>query len=196
MAGKTIYRGVVNAVPGIPEKDQRELIAKYEPDEIYVLNKEAVQDDLIFQMRPPKAIVVSDVALLAVQKGTKADRCESLLWFKRAIHKKGGFLVDARTGLRSDNPKDWVEMRKIAAPMLGRIAKGTRSAANAKRGADPYVHTDKHIMTMLRIMESKRYTNDEMRIEAIRAHGVKPVPKRTWLLTRLHVIARERGLLS
>jgi len=177
MMEKTDFRGVVMLLPGFPENVQREAIAPYSPSEVYVIGRAGTTlEDVVKQQRPPKAVVVQHTALAARQKG--------------------GFLVEASSGLRSDRAKDWNIMRKEADQMLRRICQGSKSAGNARRGAVGYTYSDKHILIMLRLMESKRYTNDDMRIEAISRNGVKPVPKRTWLLTRLKPLARERGLLE
>lgn len=140
MVEKPEYRGVVALVPAVSEKEQLELIAKYAPSETYTLGRDATHDDVIQQQRPPRAVVVSDAALLAEQRGNKDARFDSFLWFKGEIHRKphSGFIVEARTGLRSDRPKDWAVMRRTAKRHCASRAQGRKSALNAKRGAKPW----------------------------------------------------------
>lgn len=140
MAEKTDFRGVINPVKFIPEAEQRELIAKCEPSEVYDLGK-VEHETVIRQQRPPRAVVVSDAALLGEQRGKKTARFDSFLWFKNELHKRGGWFVEARTGLRSNRPKDWAIIRRTAEAMCGRLAQGAKSALNAKKGKKPWAGT-------------------------------------------------------
>jgi|SRR5215469_15473852 len=188
------YRGVIQPLPSLPEPEQRAALKRFNPTEIYTLGRDATHEDLLRQHRKGRALVVQWVCLLARMKGTKDSRYASLVNFVVDLHMKGSWIREAETDLRSNHYGQWQIMQAKAGEMLGRIAQGSKSAANAKRGRIGFGHSDKDLQTMLRIMESKRYSNDDMRIEAIRQHGVRPLPKRTWLLTRLPVICRERGL--
>lgn len=188
------YRGVVQPLPSLPEPEQRAALKKFAPVELYTLGRDATHDDLLRQQRKGRVVVVQWAALLARQKGTKESRLVSLLQFKDDLHDRAGYILEAATGLRSD--RDWRAMRRKAEEMLGRIAQGSRSAVNGRRGSIGFEHSDKDIQHMLRIMDSKRYRNDKTRIDAIKRVGVRPVPRRTWLLTKLKEIARARGLLD
>lgn len=138
MVEKTDYRGVVGPIRGIPEAEQRELIAKYEPSEVYTLGKNVTLENVVNQQRVPRAVVVSDAVVLAAQKGDKDARFDGFLWFKGEIHRKGGWVEEARTGLRSDRRQDWGPMRKSVKAACRRLSQGAKSAANAKRGAKPW----------------------------------------------------------
>ena len=190
------FRGLVNHLPGIPEGDQLTLIAKFKPSEIYTISRDVTLTDVIKQQRKPRAVVVSHIVCAALQKGKKYDRFVSLLDFKDEIHAREGFIVEASTERRSDKRADWYVMKEDAKVMFGRIAMGARSAINGRRGVPAYDYNERDLLTMLRIMTPGVYPNDESRIAAIVEYGVKPVPQRTWLLTKLKQLARERGLLK
>jgi hypothetical protein len=190
--GKPEFRGFINPVPSLPEAAQREFLAKYGPMETYVIGKDGDHEDFIRQMRPPRVCVVSHVGLLAIQKGKKDDRVDSMAGTKAAIHHKGCSILEASTG-RSSLTK-WPAMRSEGAKMCGRIAQGAKSALNSRKGAIGYGFTNHALRLMARIMESPRYQNDDMRIAALKEHGIEPVPKRTWLKTKLPLLLRDRGL--
>lgn len=184
MVEKTDFRGVINPVKAIPEAEQRELIAAYEPSETYNLGKDATHDDVIRQQRPPRAVVVSDAALLGEQRGNKAARFDSFLWFKNEIHRRGGWFEEARTGLRSNRPKDWAILRPAAEKMCGRLAQGAKSALNAKRGAKPWDADlqpgDKGVIRAeWYVINGKRTVDDA--VKAIKAKLGKRAPGRTVL---------------
>jgi hypothetical protein len=187
---------VIQPLASMPEHEQRALLKGLPLAEIYVLGRDCTHEDIIRQQRPGRALAVPWAAVAARQRGKKDSRYASLLEFRDEIHAKGGFIFEAATKQRSDIPAQWRKMRAKAQEMLGRIAQGAKSAANARRGRVGYGHDDKAILAMLRVMDSRRYTNDRSRIAAIAKLGIKPVPKRTWLATTLKLIARERGLLD
>lgn len=179
MVDKIDYRGVVNPVPGVSETEQRELVAKYEPSEIYTLGRDAAPDDVIKQTRPPRAVVVSDLALLAEPRGNKAARTDSFVWLKTEIHRKGGFVVEARTGRRSNRPKDWLAMRQDAERMCGRMAQGAKSALNAKRGAKPWIGTKAENEAIREEWYTKPGRTVDDAVKAIKRRLGKRAPGRT-----------------
>ncbi len=186
---------MIQPLPSLPEHEQRALLKGLPLAEIYVLGRDCSHEDIIRQQRKGRALAVPWAAVLARQRGRKDARYASLLQFVDDIRHKGGHILETATGLKTNKAAEWWAMRKKAEEMLGRIAQGAKSAANARRGRVGYGHDDKAILAMLRVMDSRRYTNDRSRIEAIRKLGVVPVPRRTWLNTRLPLIARERGLV-
>jgi hypothetical protein len=181
MVEKTDFRGVINPVKAIPEAEQRELIGKYEPSETYNIGKDGTQDLVIRQQRPPRAVVVSDAALLGEQRGYKDARFDSFLWFKAEIHKpgRGGFILEARTGRRSDRPKDWLAMRRDAERMCGRLAQGAKSALNAKKGKKPYVPTPEEKRVMREEWHDVRHKTVDDAVAAIKKRLGKRAPGRT-----------------
>jgi hypothetical protein len=188
------YIALIQPVAGLPEVDQRRLVAKFEPTDYFLIGKDGDHDDFLKIMRPPRVALVSHAGLLGEQHGKKLDRADSMAATKAALHKRGSHAVEATTGRTS--LKKWAAMRKDGDEMCRRLSQGAKSALNGRRGNAGYTYTDKDMLTMLRIMDSPRYSNDDKRIHAIREHDVRPVPKRTWLLTKLKVQARERGLLK
>ncbi len=194
MKEKPDYRGLINPLSGFPELEQREIIAKFNPSDIYVIGRNIDHDAIVKAQRHPKAIVVAHTALAARQRGVKSTRYAYLLEFRDDIHSRGGFILEASTGLRSD--RDWPKMREAALPILGRIAQGSRSAINGRRGTPPLSYNREQILTMLRIMADPKYKNWPMRKKALRDHDIDPVPSRTWIYENLNYIARDRGLLK
>lgn len=182
---KTEYRGIVNPVPSITEVEQRELIAKYEPTEVYDYSKGHSPDDVLKQQRAPKAVVVSDAALVIEQIGGLQARYEGFLWFTTDLHRKGGFYIEARTGLRSNKKADWAIIRPTAKKMLGRFAQGRKSAFNAKRGAKPWppAEVTREIMQAIKddwyVIRGKRTSDDAAK--AIKRKFKKLAPGRTVL---------------
>ena len=57
-----------------------------------------------------------------------------------------------------------------------------------------YSLTDAEVKTVIRICDSKRYTNDRQRLTALKKEGIKI--GRTYMVTDVPRIARERGLLD
>jgi len=192
MSSKLDFRALIQPVPSLPEAAQTEILARYKPTETYVCSEPEDFEAFLRQIRPPRVAVVAYAALLGEQRGRKWDRADNMAGMKAAIHKRGSYVVEASSGRRSD--KNWPGMRRDGEAMCGRISQGSKSVINARRGAEPYDFSDKHLGIILRVMESRRYSNDDERIEAIRRQGVRPVPKRTWLWTKLDKLARERGL--
>jgi len=186
---------VIQPLPSLPEPEQRAALKPYDCTEVYTLGRAATHEDLLRQQRKGRAIVTPCAACLARQRGTKDSRVSSLSSFIAALHMKGGYVIEAATGRRSNRLSDWLVMCAKAGEMLGRIAQGSKSAENGRKGRIGFGHSDKDILTMLRVMDSRTYKNDASRINAIRKLGVEPVPKRTWLATRLKLVARERGLI-
>jgi len=183
---------LIQPVPSLPEAAQAEILARYKPTETYVCRSAEDFESFLRQIRPPRVVVVAYAALLGEQRGRKLDRADNMAGMKAAIHRRGSYVVEASSGRRSD--KNWATMRRNGEAMCGRISRGSKSAVNARRGAESYQHSDKHIAIMLRVVESRRYKNDDERLEAIRRAGVKPMVGRTYLWTKLRQIARDRGL--
>lgn len=192
--GKIEYLAVVNPVPGLPEAEQRELLEKFQPAEWLLLGREWEWDHAIKLVRAPCAVLVAYAGLLSEQRGNKLARVESMIATKVAIHKRGGYVVEA-TGRRSD--KSWPAMKRDGEDMCRRLAQGAKSALNARRGAEPFDFTDKQIAMFLSIMREPG--NDDRRLAKIKRYCKEQkieAPKRTWLKTKLYVMARARGLMD
>lgn len=194
IGGKTEYLAVIHAVPGLPEAKQREMLENFQPSEWLVLGKQFDWEHAIKLVRPPRAVLVAYAGLLAEPKGNKLSRVETMIANKVAIHKRGGYVVEA-TGRQSD--KSWPAMKRDGEDMCRRLAQGAKSALNARRGATPFAYTDKQLARFL--SEMGKHTNDDQRLAAIKRYcKVEKIeaPKRTWLKTKLFVLARAQGLIS
>ena len=192
MVEKPDYRGLVQVVTGIPEADQRELLAKFNPSEIYVCRNSDDFDGYLRQMRPPRVAAVAYAGLLGEQRGNKEARMDNMVAMKVAIHKRGCH-VETATG--EDSRKDWPAMKRAGSEICRRLAQGRRSALNGRKGAEPYEFADKHLSRFALIMAKGK--NDKDRAAQIAAycktHKIG-IPKRTWLWTKLPHLMRERGL--
>lgn len=190
--GKTEYLAVLHPVPGLPEARQRELLEKFQPTEWLVITKDLDWDRIAKLVRPPRVVLIAYAGLMADDRGNKLSRVESMIATKVAIHKRGGYVVEA-TGRRSD--KSWPAMKRDGEEMCRRLAQGAKSALNARRGAEPFDFTDKQLAMFLSIMREPG--NDDRRLAKIKAYCKAQkvqAPKRTWLKTKLHFMARSRGL--
>ena len=79
-------------------------------------------------------------------------------------------------------------MRAEARDRLGKAVK------KGKVGRIRYDYTDAEVKDMLAIMDSKKFKNWPERKATMKRRGIDP-PGRTYALTTLLVIARERGLV-
>lgn len=195
MVEKPEYRAIIQPVSGLSEAKQKEMLARFEPAEVYVCRTAGDFDAFARQMRPPRVALVCFSGLLGEQRGKKLDRVDSMVAMKAAIHKRGCHVVEV--GGR-DSRKSWAQMKRDGEDMCRRLAQGAKSALNARRGAkrlaDQWSDTD--IRDMLRVKESRKYPNWRTRLAAMKKLGINPLPGRTTFIEKLEHIARERGLLD
>src|SRR5690242_5645468 len=118
------HRGVIQPLPSLPEHEQRAALKPFGCTEIYTLGRDATHEDLLRQHRKGRVIVCQWLAVLARQRGTKESRISSLLNFLIDLQAKGGEVIEAATGLRTNRSAEWRIMRAKAEEMLGRIAQG------------------------------------------------------------------------
>ena len=156
----------------------------------------ACHQDVVRQQRKPRAVVVSHIVCAAYQKGKVSERFSNLLDFKDEIHARGGFIVEVTTGRQSNKQDDWKLMKEDARRCLGRISQGTKSATNGQRGSPSYGFDKVATITLIGIRDSKKFINWKQREAAIVEAGIKPPPKRTWMLTKLDNYARAHGWLK
>lgn len=178
-------RAYINPLPGYPEAAQRAaILAKFEKiDEWYIESNRTTRTDFIKHLRSGDEAVVAKMACLAMARGKIDARLADLADARGDIHAKGCLIVDTE-GLRSD--KGW-PTAKIAARQF------MLHERNIKNGsAKKYNLTDAQIKTIIRVCESKRYTNDRQRLTVLKKEGIKI--GRTYMLERIPQIARERGL--
>ena len=190
------YIALINPVAGLPETDQRRIVAKHEPADYFVIGKDGDHEAFIKMMRPPRVALVSHAGLLGEQRGKKLDRADSMAGTKAALHKRGSYAVEATTSRTS--LRQWAAMRREGEEMCRRLSQGAKSALNGRRGSTPLA--DQYDLTalrdLLRIKTSTKYKNWRQRRAAIVRLAVKPVPGRTWFLQHLENICRRRGILE
>lgn len=202
-AEKPDFRGLIQAVTGIPETEQRELLAPFAPSEIYPCYSAEDFDNYLRQIRPPRVALVPYIGILAEQSGNVDDRKDHLAAMKAGIHRKGGYVVEAATKRRSD--RAWKAMKRDGEEMCRRLAQGRRSALNGRKGAEPYEFKDEHMMRFALEMaksypakkDKKDPTPDDRRIAKIAAYCKSKkinCPRRTWLKQKLPALMRERNL--
>ena len=195
MVEKPEYRTLIQPVAGLPEAKQMEMLARFEPAEVYVCHDQADIDAFTRQMRAPRIALVVYAGLLGEQRGSKLDRVDSMTATKAEIHKRGCHIVEAsgRSSLKS-----WPAMKRDGEDMCRRLAQGAKSALNGKKGTKPLADdlSDTDLRDLLRVMQSKKYTNHRLRKAAIKRLAVTPVPGRTWLIQILPGVCRARGILE
>ena len=213
MVEKPDYRGLVQPVTGLSEAKQRELLAPFEPSEIYVCRTAEHFDAYLRQMRAPRVALVAYAGLIGEQRRNKETRVENMVAMKVAIHRRGGHIVEVRdTAVRDDGKnmcrdsrKDWASMKLDGKDMCRRLAQGRRSALNGRKGAEPYEFADNQLLRFALEM-GKKYppkkdkndpTPDDRRLAKIAAYckqQKKETPRRTWLKSKLPALMRERNL--
>ena len=184
---KTAHRrAYINPLPTYPEAAQRAAIkASGDVDEWYVESGNVKRTDFVKHLRKGDVAVVASMACLAMAHGRIDARMNDLQEARGDIHAKCCVIVDA-AGYRSDT--GWPEAKKEAK----RFLLAQRSVKNGSKRK--YMLTDAQVKAALRIVESKRYVNDNQRLAALKKEGI--VFGRTFMLTTLPQIARDRGLLD
>lgn len=194
MVEKPEYRLLVQSVTGLPEAAQLELLARFQPAEHYVCRTAEDFESFIKHLRPPRVVAVAYAGLLGEQRGNKLDRVDNMAGTKAAIHRRGSYVVEA--GGR-DSRKSWAAMRRDGESMCRRLAQGRRSALNGRKGKQPYEFKGKHLSRF--VIEMNKGKNDADRMAKIAAYCKREkieMPGRTWLYTKLLMLARSRGLIE
>lgn len=184
-------RAYINPLPGYGEAAQRaDILAKFDKiDEWYVESKRTTRADFIQHLRAGDEAIVAKIGCLARGTGRIDVRMADLLEARGDIHAKGCVVIDA-DGLRSNS--GWLAVKEVARQWIGKRAQGSKSALNGS--SRKYSLTDAEVKTVIRICDSKRYTNDRQRLTALKKEGIKI--GRTYMVTDVPRIARERGLLD
>ena len=195
MVDKPEFVALLNPVSGFAEDKQRDMLARFEPKEWFLVGKDGDLEDYPKLMRPPRVALVAVPATLAENKGSKLDRIESMVVTKTAIHKRGRYIVDA-TG--RDSRKKWAAMKRDGEEVCRRLAQGAKSPFNGKKGTPKLAerYSDNDLRDLMRIKDSVKYKNWRVRRAAIKKLGIDPVPGRTWFIYQLEGFARARGLLE
>lgn len=174
-------RAYVNPLPGYSEAAQRADILKSGPvNEWYVESQRVTRADFIKHLRAGDRAVVANFACLAKTHGRIDSRLADLLEAAGDIRAKGCILL-AQTDL-------WVSKVSLAAARAFLLKE-----RNVKNGSARKINlTDAQVKRVLEICDSKRYTNDPQRLTALKKEGIDI--GRTYMVTTVPVIARERGI--
>jgi len=155
------------------------------PAETYVEGRRGTtREAWIDSLRPGDAGLVPELFALAKVEGRKDRRYADLLHAKDAIHERGALIYEASTGHRSDDRKQWPQMRDRAYALLDGAVK------SGKKGKPQLGFTDRELEIMQAVMESRNYRNWPERQDAMEARGIKP-PGRTWCLEKLPEMAKR-----
>lgn len=179
----TRFRAYLNPQPSSSEGQQRLAVGKFDPTATYVQSRGEDRADLIQSLRKGDAALVSDLFVLAKAVGRTDRRFSDMLEAKDEIHGRGAYIVEASTGHRSDDRKQWPAMRDRARKMFGAAVKKGRG--QGKRQG--YEYTAIEIERMKAIATNKRLKNWPEREAAMKRQGIK-APKRSWFYQ--HIVSK------
>ena len=182
-------RAYINPQPALSEAEQRKLIERFAPAEIYVetrigQNREA----WIESLRSGDTALVPELFVLAKAQGRKDARFADMLRAERAIADQRAVLMEASSGQHAPDKRQWAKMRDRAQDLLGNAVK------KGKVGKQPLGYTDQELETIRGIIDSKNFKNWKERAAAITARGIK-VPGRTWCYSVLPKLTNHLGVV-
>ena len=184
---KTVHRrAYINPLPGYPEAAQRADILKAfgTIGEWYVESRNVTRSDFIHHLRKGDEAIVARSGCLAKAAGRIDSRMADFMDARGDIHAKCCVLICAVTGFGSAN--EWAAMKADARSFM--LAQ--RSVKNGSKRQHKL--TDAQVRRVLEICDSKRYSNDNQRLTALKKEGIEI--GRTFMVTKVPVIARERGI--
>ena len=189
MSTEPHYRAYLNPQAALSEAEQKALVDKYAPAATYnQARKEEDRLDWFESLREGNFALVPELFILAKATGSQDRRYADLLSAKDTIHDdRNAVIVEASTGHRSDDRKQWALMRDRAYAMLNGAIKSA-TAGKPKLG-----FLDRELELMQSIMTSRHYPNWPTRREAMIARGIKNPPGRTWCLTELPKLTANLG---
>jgi len=137
--------------------------------------------ELIRSIRPGTIIEVIEAYLLATDGGRSDSRKRDWLKTVDEIEDKGGIIIETRTGLRSDKPKEWRQVQAMAFEQIARSGKGRNSSANGalSKGAPRWNPTPEQLDVAERQWFSRKHKTDDERMAAIQDKLGKAAPSRT-----------------
>ena len=182
-------RAYINPLPGYPEAAQRaDIVAKFgEPDEWYVESRTVGRADFIKHLRAGDEAIIAKIGCLAKPVGRIDVRMADLLEARGDVHARGCAITDAEG---ANSATDWLKVKATARDFLRRLTQGAKSKANGS--ARKYNLTNAQVRRVLEVCDSKRYTNDKQRLTALKKEGIEI--GRTFMVTTIPIIARERGI--
>lgn len=174
MSKKPDIRSFWNPAPRLTEATQKGLLS----GELYGPHE---RDALIGSIRPGSFVEVVELYLLAKAKGRSDSRKRDLLAAVDRIEERGGIVLEASTGRRSDRPKDWRYMQAQAFEQIASSGRGRKSARNGAlaKGAPKWKPTAEQDRVIDAIWYSRKYDNDDERMAAIQENLGKDAPGRS-----------------
>lgn len=142
------------------------------------------RETLIQSLRRGSAVEVVELYLLAKTTGRSDSRKRDLMGTLDRIEARGGFVLEASTGRRSDHAKEQREMLAQAFEQISRSGKGRKSAQNGalSKGAPRWNPTPEVRRVCEAEWHSRKHGNDDERVAAIQAKiGRKDTPGRSTL---------------
>lgn len=185
MSTEQHFRAYINPQAAMSEAEQKTLVEKFAPAEIYIerRHKKAPKEAPMRQawldsLRKGESALVPDFFTAARLVRGKDKRYSDLLTVKDQIHDLGAIIVEAATGNKSNDRKQWAAMRDRAYAMLDGASR------LGKKGKASLGFTNRELEIMQAIMESRNYRNWPERRAAMEARGIQ-APGRTWCLEKL-----------
>ena len=178
-------RAYINPLPGYSEAAQRaDILKEYGIiREWYVESNNVKRDDFIRHLRKGDQAVVAHLGCLAKAHGRIDSRLADLSDARGDIHAKCSFVTDCAGNASNQS---WPEAQKSARKFL--LAQRSIKNGSARK----HKLTNAQIKRVLEICDSKRYTNDNQRLTALKKEGIDI--GRTYMVTTVPVLARERGI--
>ena len=176
MSEKQDIRSFWNPNPRLGEAAQKEHLTGtlYGPTE---------RKDLIRSMRVGSIVEVVELYLLAGANLKAGARKKDLIAVIAEIQDKPkfGIILEASTGRRSDNPKEWREMLAQAFEQIARSGKVRKSALNGalSQGAPKWTPTKEQDAVIDKEWFRRTNTTDNERMAAIQEKLGKLAPSRT-----------------
>ena len=185
MAQSAQIRAYINPLPGYSEAAQRaDILKEYGTiREWYVESNNVKREDFIRHLRKGDQAVVAHLGCLAKSHGRIDSRIADLSDARGDIHGKGSFVTDCDGNASNQS---WPNAQKAARKFL--LAQRSIKNGSARK----HRLTDTQVKRVLEIRDSKRYTNDAQRLTALKKEGIEI--GRTYMVTMVPIIARERGI--
>lgn len=176
-------RTYVNPKPGKPPKftaDWQREVMPTGPNVTEYLETPKLKtfDGLLGSIRPGSVVVVRRLFLLAPWAGSPTIRKRTMAKRVDAIKARGGTILEAETGRRSDSGV----CAQMIADGIADIASGGRRNVTGKMGRPSIGYTEDQLDAMERIWHSRRYPTTKAAWEAISASGIRVT--RSWLYNR------------
>ena len=174
MSEKSDIRSLCNPNPRLGEAAQLALLT----GEVYYFKE---RKDLIKSVRRGSVVEVVEAYLLATGSGRSDSRKRDWLKTVDEIEERGGIVVEATTGRRSDDRKAWRQAQAQAFEQIANSGRGRKSAANGalSKGAPGWSPTPEQDAVIDKEWFRRTNTTDNERMAAIQEKLGKLAPSRT-----------------